>query len=59
MLILAVLLIGPKDIPKLAQQIGRWVAQFKNAIQDLKDTVQKEVNLHEENSSESKNGDDR
>ena len=53
--LLAILLIGPKDLPKLAQQIGRWYRQFKNAVQDVKSTVEKEVSLEEDTPSKKSN----
>jgi Tat protein translocase TatB subunit len=46
--VLAILLIGPKDLPKVAQSLGKWVRQFKGAVQDFKDTVEHEIALPEE-----------
>ncbi len=41
--ILAIILIGPKDIPKVATQIGRFFGQLRNAASDLKTTVEHEI----------------
>jgi sec-independent protein translocase protein TatA len=41
--LLAVLLIGPKDLPKAASALGRWVRQLKSAVGDFKETVEKEI----------------
>ncbi|MDX1386976.1 MAG: Sec-independent protein translocase protein TatB [bacterium] len=46
--VLAILLIGPKDLPKVAQSIGKWVRQFKGAAQDFKDTVEQEIAIPDE-----------
>lgn len=52
--LLAILLIGPREMPKAAHQIGKWVAQLKLAIQDIKSTVEKEIKLEEESSTHQK-----
>lgn len=52
--LLAILLIGPKDIPKVAKQIGRWYGQFKNTAHEIKSNVEKEISLEEEPPSENK-----
>lgn len=48
-ILLAIILIGPKDIPKVASQVGRIFAQFKGAANDLKTTVERELDLQNEN----------
>jgi len=53
-IILAILLIGPRDIPKAANQIGRWVRQFKFAANDFKETLQKEIEIDEDHPSDPK-----
>ncbi len=47
-LILAFLIIGPKDLPRVARYIGRLVRQIQHASTDLKKTVEREVNLHDD-----------
>jgi Tat protein translocase TatB subunit len=46
--LLAIVLIGPRDLPKVAHQLGKWTRQLKTAIQDIKSTVEKEINLHDD-----------
>ena len=47
-LIVAVLLIGPRDLPRVATQIGRWYRRFRQAAEELKDTVEREIDLSEQ-----------
>jgi len=41
--ILALLLIGPKKLPELAKAIGKALAEFKRAVDDVKETIDEEV----------------
>jgi len=47
-LIVALIFIGPKKLPDLAKALGKGVAQFKNAMDDVKGTfdegIKKEFN---------------
>ena len=52
--VLAILIIGPKDFPIVLKKIGNWVSSIKryfNEIQksvtDIENTVEKEVSLDE------------
>ena len=47
-LLLAVLLIGPRDLPKVATQVGRWYRRFRLAAEDLKGTVEREIDLSDQ-----------
>jgi Tat protein translocase TatB subunit len=38
-LIVALLVVGPKKLPEVAKMIGRAYAQFRRAFEDIKDTV--------------------
>lgn len=38
-LIIALLVIGPKKLPELAKSVGRAVGEFKRATNDLKNSV--------------------
>ncbi len=42
-LLIAVIFIGPKELPKVASQLGRFYRQFKDAAENLKTTVEKEI----------------
>jgi Tat protein translocase TatB subunit len=42
-LLLALVFLGPKEIPRVATQLGRLYRQLKDAADDLKTTVEREV----------------
>ena len=54
--VLAILIIGPKDFPIIIRKIGNWtgsIKRFFNEIQkdvvDLQETVEDEISLEEKN----------
>ena len=56
-LVLAILIIGPKDFPIIIRKIGNWtgsIKRFFSEIQkdvvDLQETVEDEISLEEKNS---------
>jgi len=46
LLIVVIILIffGPKKIPDLAQSLGKGIREFKKAMRDVSDEVQKPIN---------------
>tara|TARA_Y100000590_G_scaffold370482_1_gene432341 strand:+ start:9872 stop:10099 length:228 start_codon:yes stop_codon:yes gene_type:complete len=51
--VLAILIIGPKDFPIVLKKIGNWVSSFKNYFGDLqKDITDIEVTPDKEISTE-------
>jgi len=44
-LIVAFLLFGPKQLPEIGRQVGKAVKGFKETADDLRKTVEPEVNL--------------
>ena len=51
-LVLAILIIGPKDFPVMLKKIGSWVSSFKNyfsevqrGITDVENTIEDEISL--------------
>jgi Sec-independent protein translocase protein TatA len=46
-LLLALVFLGPKEIPRVATQLGRLYRQLKDAAEDLKTTVEREVREEE------------
>ena len=47
-LAIAIMVIGPEQLPGVARTIGRMLAQFKRAANDLKSAVGDEISQHEE-----------
>ena len=55
--ILAILIIGPKDFPIMLKKIGSWVGSFKNyfsemqqQVTDMKNVVDDEISFEKESS---------
>ncbi|HKX11786.1 MAG TPA: twin-arginine translocase TatA/TatE family subunit [bacterium] len=46
-LLLALVFLGPKEIPRVATQVGRLYRQLKDSAEDLKTTVEREVREEE------------
>lgn len=42
-LVIALIVIGPKKLPEIARSIGRAIGEFQRSFDDLKDTIEKEV----------------
>lgn len=42
-LILALLIIGPKDLPRIGREIGKVYRSFKSASDDMKESITKEI----------------
>ena len=47
--IVALLIFGPRKLPELGRALGRTITDFRRATQDIKNTLEKEI---EEDSSE-------
>ena len=45
--LLCLLVFGPRKLPELGRAIGRSLAEFRRATLDLKDSIEKEVDLKE------------
>ncbi len=50
-LVLALLIFGPKKLPELGRQLGKGLGEFKRASNDLKRTIEDEIEKAGENSS--------
>ncbi len=44
-LVLAFLLFGPKELPEIGRQVGRAVKGFKETADDLRQSVEPEINM--------------
>jgi len=45
--IIALLIFGPRKLPKIGKSIGRTLAEFKRASSDLKSTLEEEIESEE------------
>ncbi|MBZ0168570.1 Sec-independent protein translocase protein TatA/E [Candidatus Methylomirabilis lanthanidiphila] len=46
--VIALLVFGPKKLPQLARSLGRGVAEFKRASEELKEGLSGEMSVEEE-----------
>ena len=53
-IIVAVLVIGPKDFPIVLKKIGSWVGSIKRYFSDVQKNVNEITNLEEENNKRDK-----
>jgi sec-independent protein translocase protein TatA len=47
-LVLALLLFGPKRLPEIGRTIGRGLGEFRRASNDLRRTLEAEISLEEQ-----------
>lgn len=58
-LLLALLLFGPKKLPELGRSLGRGLAEFRRASTDLRATIEDEITALEREGSTPPSGDDQ
>ena len=49
--VLAILIIGPKDFPIMIKKIGRWMGSFKNYFNEVQKDITNIENIVEEETS--------
>ena len=53
-IIVAILVIGPKDFPIVLKKIGSWVGSIKRYFSDVQKNVNEITNLEEDNKKKDK-----
>ena len=53
-IIVAILVIGPKDFPIVLKKIGTWVGSIKRYFSDIQRDVNELTNLEEDNNKKDK-----
>jgi len=43
--VLALILLGPEQLPSAARTAGKWMREFRRATEDLKDQIETEISL--------------
>ena len=51
-IIIAVIVIGPKDFPVVLKKVGSWVGTIKRCFSDVQKNVNEITNIDEENKKE-------
>ena len=46
-LVIALIVFGPRKLPEIGRTIGKALGEFKRATDDLKNTIEREVQLEE------------
>ncbi len=46
--VLALILLGPEQLPTAARTAGKWMREFRRATEDLKDQIETELTLEEQ-----------
>ena len=49
--VIALIIFGPRKLPELGKSLGKSIAEFKRASNELKSTLEEEIRLEETRSS--------
>lgn len=58
-LVIALLIFGPKKLPELGRSIGKGLSEFKRASNDLKRSLEDELTVEERDSQNQIGGPDK
>ena len=50
--VIALLVFGPKELPKIGKTIGKAMGEFRRASDELKEGIQREIDLAERETTE-------
>ena len=46
--VIALIIFGPRKLPELGRSLGKSIAEFKRASNELKNTLEEEIRLEEQ-----------
>ena len=58
-LVIALIIFGPRKLPELGKSLGRSINEFKRASADLQNTLEQEIKLEEQRETIEKPKEDR
>jgi len=50
--VIALIVFGPRKLPELGRSLGRGIAEFKKATNELQNTLEEEIRAEEKHSAE-------
>ena len=53
-LVIALIIFGPRKLPELGKSLGRSLAEFKKASNELRNTLEEEIRVEEQREKETK-----
>ena len=53
-LVIALIIFGPRKLPELGKSLGRSLNEFKKASQDLQNTLEQEIKVEEQKDATAK-----
>jgi sec-independent protein translocase protein TatA len=56
-LVIALIIFGPRKLPELGKSLGRSLNEFKRASTDLQNTLEQEIKLEEQKEKQTKEAD--
>jgi sec-independent protein translocase protein TatA len=54
--VIALIIFGPRRLPDLGKSLGRSIAEFKRASNDLRNTLEEEIRVDEQRQSKTTTG---
>lgn len=51
-LVIALIIFGPRKLPELGRSLGRSLSEFKRASNELKNTLDEEIRIEDQRSTE-------
>ena len=57
-LVIALIIFGPRKLPELGKSLGRSLNEFKKASTDLQNTLEQEIKIEEQKETAKKNKDE-
>jgi sec-independent protein translocase protein TatA len=55
-LVIALIIFGPRKLPELGKSLGKSINEFKRASADLQNTLEQEIKLEEQKAAASSSG---